>query len=87
MNCSSVTVNGLFAATVLTNELPVYDAVNGGTAVATLVKGNVVYVTELQSFDGTTLSGKVTVRNVFMGFAPISRPASTSDQSIFSTLE
>ena len=58
---SSVTVNGLFAATVLTNELPVYDAVNGGTAVVTLVKGNVVYVTELQSFDGTTLSGKVTV--------------------------
>ena len=32
------------------------------------------------------VSGSVTVQNTFDGRAPISRPASTSDQSIFSTL-
>jgi len=57
---SSVTINGLFNASVLVNELPVYDSVSGGTAVATLKKGNSVYVTELQS-NADFVSGKVTV--------------------------
>ena len=74
---SGVTINGLFNASVLVNELPVYDSISGGTAVATLVKGNTVYVSELQSFDGTTLSGKVTV-NGKTGWIDLSNTAYTA---------
>lgn len=59
---SSVNVNGLFQATVLTNKLDVYDALEStGTVVTSLTKGQTAYVTEVQSQNGTTVSGKVTV--------------------------
>ena len=59
---SAVTVNGLFKATVLVNQINVYDSIEEtGTAVATMKKGESAYVSEVQSHNGTTVSGKVTV--------------------------
>ena len=65
-NNSTVSVNGLFSATVLTNKLDVYDAMpksntEKGTVVATMLKGNSAYVSEVQSNDYQTIYGKVTV--------------------------
>lgn len=65
---SSVNVNGLFQATVLTNTLNVYDAMANsatqpGTVVATLNKGAVVYVSDVQAnnYNVDIVYGKVTV--------------------------
>lgn len=66
-NNSTVNVNGLFSATVLVNQLNVYDSLidanvaKNGTVVATMNKGTSAYVSEIQSKDGSVVSGKVTV--------------------------